>query len=47
MGRNKTGVRTKAQQATAKANHDLFRSNVLNFLTTSAPLRLQIDEDFL
>jgi hypothetical protein len=46
MGRVKTGTRTKAQQVSANANHQTFRGNVLNFLNTSAPLRLEIDEDF-
>jgi hypothetical protein len=46
MARVPKGTRTKAQQASASANLSKFRANVLNFLDTSAQLRLQIDEDF-
>lgn len=46
VGRTPKGTRTKAQQKQAGENHEKFRSNVLNFLDTSAPLRLQIEEDF-
>ena len=46
MARIPKNQRTKAQQLAATDQLRKFRSNVLNFLDTSAQLRLHIDEDF-
>jgi hypothetical protein len=46
MARPKKGTRSPAQQEMVNIQHKNMRANVLNFLDSSAPLRIQIEEDF-